>query len=455
MSYKSTHTGAQIDAGVAAALNPDATPSTSSTALITSGAVAAGLADKASNADVALKAPIASPALTGTPTAPTPTAGDDSNKIATTAFVGEEIATESAATEQKILALYPTDSISNQPVASFADGAEGIPVKALTVNITPVQAGSGDPSPVNQRPISGWTGAKIVVFGKNMYNIANEEAGYISDEGAISELAVGRHTNLIPVGVGKTFTFSTINSVSRYNLRLHGYDANGNWVSQLALDPLVNIDSWGVVTATIPSGISYVAASYHYACTQQMMEIGGTRTEYAVFTGLAASSIPFPTPPGTVYGGTLRDNGDGTWTLIKTYSIVNLSTLSWEVALGRWVHTGFSNAVAPPDNDTPANIICENYKTVAQSSVAQIAYSAGLSASKNLYINTGSTTAGDEPTGYMVYRLTTPAALITLTAESVRTLLGQNNIFADCGDVAALTYRADVGLYIEKKLAEA
>lgn len=36
-------------------------------------------------------APLASPAFTGTPTAPTPTAGDDSTKIATTAFVQGEV----------------------------------------------------------------------------------------------------------------------------------------------------------------------------------------------------------------------------------------------------------------------------------------------------------------------------------------------------------------------------
>lgn len=36
------------------------------------------------------KADIASPAFTGTPTAPTPSAGDDSTKIATTAFVQDE-----------------------------------------------------------------------------------------------------------------------------------------------------------------------------------------------------------------------------------------------------------------------------------------------------------------------------------------------------------------------------
>lgn len=39
------------------------------------------------------RAPLASPALTGTPTAPTPTAGDSSTRIATTAFVGTAIGT--------------------------------------------------------------------------------------------------------------------------------------------------------------------------------------------------------------------------------------------------------------------------------------------------------------------------------------------------------------------------
>ena len=37
-------------------------------------------------------APLASPALTGTPTAPTPSAGDDSTKIATTAYVQDALA---------------------------------------------------------------------------------------------------------------------------------------------------------------------------------------------------------------------------------------------------------------------------------------------------------------------------------------------------------------------------
>lgn len=57
-------------------------------------------------------------------------------------------------------AIYDTASGA---IASFDDGADGMPLKSLTVNVEPVQSGSGDPSPTNVRPISGWTGANVVV----------------------------------------------------------------------------------------------------------------------------------------------------------------------------------------------------------------------------------------------------------------------------------------------------
>ena len=53
-------------------------------------------------------------------------------------------------------------------VASFNDGADNMKIQKLLVNIEPVQAGSGDPSPDNVRPISGRTGAKI--FHEAIYN---------------------------------------------------------------------------------------------------------------------------------------------------------------------------------------------------------------------------------------------------------------------------------------------
>lgn len=47
-------------------------------------------------------------------------------------------------------------------VASFSDG-NGSKPQSLIVNITPSQPGSGLPSPSNVRPVSGWTGADLVI----------------------------------------------------------------------------------------------------------------------------------------------------------------------------------------------------------------------------------------------------------------------------------------------------
>ena len=55
-------------------------------------------------------------------------------------------------------------SIANTPtdIASFDDGTAN-PMPKLEISIEPVQSGSGDPSPSNVRPISGWSGAQITV----------------------------------------------------------------------------------------------------------------------------------------------------------------------------------------------------------------------------------------------------------------------------------------------------
>lgn len=71
-------------------------PAASSTTPSANGTASAGSENTWSRGDHVhptdtTRAPLASPALTGTPTAPTPTSGDDSTKIATTAFVQDAI----------------------------------------------------------------------------------------------------------------------------------------------------------------------------------------------------------------------------------------------------------------------------------------------------------------------------------------------------------------------------
>ena len=64
-------------------------------------------------------------------------------------------------------------TVSGDP-ATFDDAVPYIALKQLKVNIDPVQSGSGDPSPTNVRPISGWTEVNVRVYNEsedNSYNI--------------------------------------------------------------------------------------------------------------------------------------------------------------------------------------------------------------------------------------------------------------------------------------------
>lgn len=65
---------------------------------------------------------------------------------------------------------YPVQSASGG-VASFDDGADEIPVKAMTVEITPQQ--TGDPTPDAPQTITGFKGVPIYREGKNIINYAD------------------------------------------------------------------------------------------------------------------------------------------------------------------------------------------------------------------------------------------------------------------------------------------
>jgi hypothetical protein len=80
---------AAVETFVANSATPDATTTVKGKIKLTGDL--SGTADLPTVPGLALKAPLASPALTGTPTAPTPTTGDSSTQIATTAFVSSEI----------------------------------------------------------------------------------------------------------------------------------------------------------------------------------------------------------------------------------------------------------------------------------------------------------------------------------------------------------------------------
>jgi hypothetical protein len=89
-------------------------------------------------ADILLKAPIASPAFTGVPTAPTPSTGDNSTQLATTAYVKANLATVSAGT------------LTGTSLASTITGSSLTSIGTLTSGSVPYSLLSGTVPTWNQ-----------------------------------------------------------------------------------------------------------------------------------------------------------------------------------------------------------------------------------------------------------------------------------------------------------------
>jgi len=60
-----------------------------------------------------------------------------------------------------------------------------LPLKKCQVGFLPVQSGSGDPSPENVRPITGWTGCNVVRCGKNLFDPSSSETIDTQGDGSL------------------------------------------------------------------------------------------------------------------------------------------------------------------------------------------------------------------------------------------------------------------------------
>lgn len=89
-------------------------------------------------------------------------------------FEGPDLTEEVAALE-KGKAPIIIDSVTGNPVV-IKDGADGLSVEDMKIHFSPIQSGTGDPSPSNIRPISGWNSFILNRTGANVFN-ANEWIG--------------------------------------------------------------------------------------------------------------------------------------------------------------------------------------------------------------------------------------------------------------------------------------
>ena len=361
--------------------------------------------------------------------------------------------------DTKAAAIYETAS---GEIASFSDGADDMPMKSCVVKMEPIQEGEGDPSPENVRPISGRTGLSVVRSGKNLLPMPIVSGSY-------------DYTTVITVNDDKSFIinkpigngWSTF-ILGRFTLKPGTYTLiesdDGNTDALLVLDKVIG-DTTEVLISTrylkrkvlTVEADTLVQARYTRAgiadnvLTKLMLFVGNTATatDYEPYTG-DTYSITFPIEAGTVYGGTL-DVTNGKLTVDR--AMVDLGTLNYSYQGGedKYFFTSSLYVLKKPGR---RNWLSSIYKLDESAFASMANYSAkGNVDAGEMYFKcldyADATTFKTAMSGVqLVYELATPTE-IQLTPQEITTLLGENNIWSDGGDVE-VEYPADTKLYIEK-----
>ena len=222
--------------------------------------------------------------------------------------------TTEAWSSKKILdTLCPPFAETGNPVT--CNPVEDYPLSAV-VTLEPKQAGSGDPSPENVRPISGYDGVTVNVRGKNLF-------GGESIEGVVDasndQLIVGptkEHPTFITrITPGETYTASRKTtgiirlgvSPEKPYLGITFSNAKSITGNKLSITAGEN-DKW--LACNVP----------YYQDDEVQLEEGSTPTPYEPYQPGTTFTL---TLPETIYGGTVdavTGIGEKTWGYIASYN---------------------------------------------------------------------------------------------------------------------------------------
>lgn len=173
-------------------------------------------------------------------------------------------------------------------LVSFKSNVE-MPLK-VTCEFSPIQEGEGDPSPENQRPISGWGGCEIPHTGKNLvpdFNVTYEfwSRGWLNSSGGISSSSNPYITSeFIQIKAGSNYIFSTNSSGWKCNAF---FDENKRIISGTYKE---------TNSGTAPQNAKYIRISFApnrsgttYLPTTVQLELGSTTTDYEPYQSEAVT----------------------------------------------------------------------------------------------------------------------------------------------------------------------
>lgn len=336
------------------------------------------------------------------------------------------------------------DPSTNTLVISITDVAVGDVIDVTCKSV--VYEGSTAPtawSPyANICPISGWTGVEGQRTGFNVWDETfSAEGKYISSSGAEVTHSAWNISSYIPVKPDTEYYFKNV-AQSATSACLAWYDASKTFISA------TNIESSGFAK-TSPSNAAFLRTTVAVSNIGAVsINYPSTDHDYELYTG-EAISVSWQDEAGTVYKGTVDPV---TGVLIATHKMVTLVGANTE-AWGNTYSTAygaFSITLSDANiNGIPSQQLLSNQFVGHEARGAMQSWSVGklltynqVADNKYVFFTTDIT----DKTQWLAWLANNPTQLLyplaepqtyQLTPQEVDTLVGQNNVWVDTGNVTA------------------
>lgn len=337
-------------------------------------------------------------------------------------------------------------------IVTITDGA-AMPVVRLVSHIEPVQAGSGEPSPDNVRPISGWDSVSLLRVGANLASKV-ENAGIASGRVFISN---SRRSIVVEVKGGYTYTIKR-NSIEANNLFRACFTAQKPTGTSSDIDngsPCQNLivaDTETTITLTAPETANWLYVyvdndTLEVDLSKYTISVGETATAYEPYNGQTLTAEL----PETVFGGELDWNTG----LLIVNSGIRVYTGEESDIIYNSKNAANNIGSVVSNNEQTTRIVTDIISNLLPTEVAtgkqgvrcrpadngiviQLKFETDVSGlNQTEVVNTirawlaEKHAAGTPLT--VVYKLAEPYT-IQLTPQQLDTLRGTNNIWSNCGD---------------------
>lgn len=353
-------------------------------------------------------------------------------------------------------------------IANFPDGADDMVMHNVVAEINPVQSGSGDPSPSNIRPITGWTGCNVKRTGKNLlpnnfyggvpYNASagttvtptllsdvvqtgNTYTKAVNSWGSISMISAP-----LPLG---TYKLSIAVTATSTRSSLYVLDGNYKITRRIANS---SIPTQWTYAITLSAGEKYIAvylgsnSAGTVTYTEPQIESGTTITAYEEYVEPTTLTVDWQTEAGTVYGGTI-DVATGLLTVTHVLWTKNTSTMNNSEDFPGWTNAGIKALIGDGINGAFSNQIMNIGKVYSANTTAtyDILFLPKPHYGSTMTQTTWKALAIDVQ---IAVELATPQTY-QLSGQQLNTLLGTNNVWTDLANVT-VKYPADTKMFIEK-----